>query len=91
MDSNRGPRIEVHPQGKKLATMIEQAQGANLATSEPTDTTQIEYILSDNTAPSSSRSIPSFTLFSVAGVHKLGAPNGYNFAPHPALDAEFYF
>lgn len=33
LDPNRGPRIEVHPLGEKLAATVDQDQVANLDTS----------------------------------------------------------
>ena len=61
------------PLGENLAATIEQDQGANPATSEPTDTTPVESILGCNFAPSSSRSIPSATLVPLSRVQKLEA------------------
>ena len=54
LSPNRGTRIEVQPLGENLAAMVEQAQGANPATSEPTDTTLVESIPSGSTTLSSS-------------------------------------
>ena len=54
--------------GENLEAMVEQDQGANPDTSEPTNTTPIESIPSGSTAPSSSRFIPSSTLIPLAMV-----------------------
>ena len=51
--------------------MVEQAQGDNPATFEPTDTILVESIPSGSTAPSSSRSTASATLVPLARVQKL--------------------
>ena len=56
--------------GEDLEAMVEQDQGANPDTSEPTNTTPIESIPSGSTAPSSSRFIPSATLVPFARVQK---------------------
>ena len=68
---NRGPCIEVQPLGENQTATVEQAQGANPDTSERTDTTLVEAILSVSTTPSSSHSIPSATLVPLARVQKL--------------------
>ena len=70
LDPHRGPHPEVQPLGENLVAMIEQAQTANLATSEPTDTTATESIPSANNDLSSSRSTPSATLVPLARVQK---------------------
>ena len=69
--------------------MVEQAQGDNPATFEPTDTILVESIPSGSTAPSSSLSIQSATLVSLARVQKLEAQMATS-APHAALDVEVY-
>ena len=46
---NRGPRAEVQPLGESLAATVEQAQGVDQGTSEPTSTIPVESIL--GTAP----------------------------------------
>ena len=64
----RGPRIEVQPLGENLAATIENAQGDNPVTSEPTDITLVESIPSGSTAPSSYHSISSATVILLARV-----------------------
>ena len=44
------------PLGKNLGAMVDQAEGYDQATSEPTDTTLVESIPVTSTASSSSRS-----------------------------------
>ena len=63
----------MQPLGENLEATVEQAQGDNPATSEPTDTTPVESIPGGSTALSSSRSIPYATLVPLARVHKLEA------------------
>ena len=59
--------------GENLEAMVEQDQGANPDTSEPTNTTPIESIPSTSTTPSSSLSTPSAALVPIARVQKLEA------------------
>ena len=59
--------------GEDLEAMVEQDQGANLATSEPANTTSVESLLGGSTAPSSSHSIPSAILVPLARAQKLEA------------------
>ena len=68
---NRGPRVEVHLLGENLADTAEQAQGADRAASEPTDTTPVEFSPGTRRALSSSRSTPSPALVSIARVQKI--------------------
>ena len=69
----RGPCPKVQPLSENLATMVEHAKAANLATSEPTDTTLVESILGASTTSSSSRSTSSSTMVPHVRVQKLEA------------------
>ena len=63
----------MHPLVENLAATVEQAQGADEATSEPTDTTPVEFISGTSTTPSSFLSTPCTTLIPLATVKKLKA------------------
>ena len=69
----RGPHSEVLLLGDNLEAMVEQAQTANPATSEPTDTTPVDSISGGSTTPSSSCSTTFATLVPIARVQKLDA------------------
>ena len=67
----RGPRVDLQPLSENLADTVEQAQGADPATLEPTDTTLAESAPSTSRAPSYFRSTPpSATLVPIARVQK---------------------
>ena len=68
---NGGPHIEVHPLLENLEAMVKQVQGANPATSVPTDNTPVESIQVCSTTPNSYCSIPSSTLVLLTRVQKL--------------------
>lgn len=63
----------MQPHGENLEATVEQAQAANPAKSEPTDTTLVKFILGGSTAPRSSRSTPSATLVLLYRDQKLEA------------------
>ena len=73
MAPNRGLIIEVQALGENLANTVEQDQGVDKATSDPTNTTPFESIPGTSRAPSSSRSTPSVALVPIARVQKLEA------------------
>lgn len=49
----KGPKVEVQPLDENLEDMVDQAQGADHATLEPTDTAPVEFSSSSSRAPSS--------------------------------------
>lgn len=70
----RGPRVYLQSLGENLADTVEQAQGADHATPEPTDTTQAESSPGTSSMPSSSRSTPpKAVLVPIARIQKLEA------------------
>lgn len=70
----RGPIFDVKPLDDNLVDTVEQAQGADHATLEPTDTNPVESATGTSRAPSSSRSTPpSVALVLIATIQKLEA------------------
>ena len=69
---HRGPHLQVQPLYETLAATIEQAQSANISTTDHTDTTPVEPILGASTTLSSSHSTLSSTLVLLARVQNLG-------------------
>ena len=71
LDARRGPRPKFPPLGDNLADTVAQARMATQAAS--TDTTPVDFILGNSTAPRSCRSAPFSTLASLARFQKLKA------------------